>query len=147
MAGVSKLILKRRTTDFYKSPTTSFSSTPFVDPRAGTASLISTGRRQSAMAQVAGMRPTSPHWYDLRARTLAGAYINDDRKNGRLDRTLRAFVAEFRVRCDRETKAVLDELGAARSSLASIPSMALNRRQTTTPITGCSPRCGPTASR
>jgi hypothetical protein len=65
--------------------------------------------------------PTSPHWYDLaRLERLAGAYINDDRKNGRLDRTLRAFVAEFRgLAATAKQKAVLDELGAARSSLAS----------------------------
>jgi DNA topoisomerase VI subunit B len=65
--------------------------------------------------------PSSPHWFDLaRLERLAGAYVDDDRKHGRPDRSLRAFVAEFAgLTSTAKQKRLLEELGAARTSLAS----------------------------
>jgi DNA topoisomerase VI subunit B len=64
--------------------------------------------------------PTSAHWYDLaRFERYMGAHIARDQDLGR-ERTVREFISEFRgLSGSAKQKAVLDEVGAARSSLAS----------------------------
>jgi hypothetical protein len=63
--------------------------------------------------------PTSPHWYDLaRLRRLMGAYIGRDQDRGRVPRTVREFISEFRgLSGSAKQKLILDEVGAARLSL------------------------------
>jgi DNA topoisomerase VI subunit B len=63
--------------------------------------------------------PTSAHWYDLaRFERYMGAHIARDQDLGR-ERTVREFISEFRgLSGSAKQKAVLDEVGAARSSLA-----------------------------
>ena len=64
--------------------------------------------------------PTSAHWYTLaRFERYAGAHIARDEDMGR-ERTVREFISEFRgLHGSAKQKAVLDEVGAARTSLAS----------------------------
>jgi hypothetical protein len=63
--------------------------------------------------------PTSAHWYDLaRFERYMGAHIARDQDLGR-ERTVREFISEFRgLSGSAKQKAVLDEVGAARSALA-----------------------------
>jgi DNA topoisomerase VI subunit B len=64
--------------------------------------------------------PTSAHWYDLaRLERYMGAHIARDQDLGR-ERTVREFISEFRgLSGSAKQKAVLDEVGASRASLAS----------------------------
>jgi DNA topoisomerase VI subunit B len=64
--------------------------------------------------------PTSAHWYDLaRFERYMGAHIARDQDLGR-ERTVREFISEFRgLSGSAKQKAALEEIGAARSSLAS----------------------------
>jgi hypothetical protein len=64
--------------------------------------------------------PTSPHWYDeARLRRLMGAQISRDQDLGRVPRTVREFVSEFRgLSGTAKQKLVLEEADAARLSLA-----------------------------
>jgi hypothetical protein len=63
--------------------------------------------------------PTSAHWYDLaRLNRYMSAHIARDQDLGR-ERTVREFISEFRgLSGSAKQKAVLDEIGAVRSSLA-----------------------------
>jgi hypothetical protein len=63
--------------------------------------------------------PTSAHWYTLsRFERYAGAHIARDEDMGR-ERTVREFISEFRgLSGSGKQKAVLDEVGASRASLA-----------------------------
>jgi hypothetical protein len=64
--------------------------------------------------------PTSAHWYDLaRFERYMGAHIARNQDMDR-ERTVREFISEFRgLSGSAKQKAVLDEVGAARASLAS----------------------------
>ena len=66
--------------------------------------------------------PTSPHWYEPEhLERLLGAYITHDRQNGNRRRTVREFVSEFRgLTSTIKQKAVLEETGLARASLAEL---------------------------
>lgn len=65
--------------------------------------------------------PTCPHWYTPeRFERLAKGYIAHDRERGE-DRTVRAFVSEFRgLSSSAKQKAVLDTVGAARKNLSAL---------------------------
>jgi DNA topoisomerase VI subunit B len=64
--------------------------------------------------------PTSAHWYDIdRLTRYMAAHVSRDQDHGR-DRLVREFIAEFRgLSGSAKQKLVLEESGAARTSLAS----------------------------
>jgi hypothetical protein len=73
--------------------------------------------------------PTSAHWYDFdRFARYMAAHIARDQDQGRRDRTVREFVAEFRgLSGSRKQKAVLDEVGASRIPLSTFFANGENR--------------------